>query len=95
MSQLIDRPSRVRSPVGLVVKNGWNSLSRNSPGTPAPLSRTLTSTPWPTSRVVTLSVGRVERLGHGRAFSIAMIAWAAKFCKSAICLSVNGRTCCR
>src|SRR6516165_32946 len=28
MSQLIDRPSPVPSPVGLVVKNGWNSLSR-------------------------------------------------------------------
>ena len=27
-----------------------------------------------------------------RAFSIAMTACAAKFCKSAICLSVNGRT---
>ena len=27
-----------------------------------------------------------------RAFSIAITAWAAKFCSSAICLSVNGRT---
>ena len=27
-----------------------------------------------------------------RAFSIAMTACAAKFCNSAICLSVNGRT---
>src|SRR6478752_10550788 len=26
-----------------------------------------------------------------RAFSIAMTAWAAKFCNSAICLSVKGR----
>jgi len=29
---------------------------------------------------------------NSRAFSIAMTAWAAKFCSSAICLSVNGRT---
>ena len=29
---------------------------------------------------------------RSRAFSIAMTACAAKFCKSAICLSVNGRT---
>jgi hypothetical protein len=27
-----------------------------------------------------------------RAFSIAMTAWAAKFCSNAICLSVKGRT---
>ena len=27
-----------------------------------------------------------------RAFSIAITAWAAKFCSSAICLSENGRT---
>jgi hypothetical protein len=27
-----------------------------------------------------------------RAFSMAMTAWAAKFCTSAICLSLNGRT---
>jgi hypothetical protein len=30
-----------------------------------------------------------------RVFSMAMTAWAAKFCTSAICLSVNGRTSCR
>jgi len=30
-----------------------------------------------------------------RAFSIAITAWAAKFCSSATCLSVNGRTSCR
>src|SRR5467141_5012369 len=30
-----------------------------------------------------------------RAFSMAMTAWAAKFCTSAICLSANGRTSCR
>ena len=27
-----------------------------------------------------------------RVFSMAMTAWAAKFCTSSICLSVNGRT---
>ena len=27
-----------------------------------------------------------------RVFSMAMTAWAAKFCTSAICLSVKGRT---
>ena len=27
-----------------------------------------------------------------RAFSIAITAWAAKFCNSVICFSVNGRT---
>ena len=31
------------SPVGLVVKNGWNSLSLISGGMPVPLSRTVTS----------------------------------------------------
>ena len=30
-----------------------------------------------------------------RVFSTAMTAWAAKFCSSSICLSVNGRTSCR
>ena len=30
-----------------------------------------------------------------RVFSMAMTAWAAKFCTSSICLSVNGRTSCR
>ncbi len=29
-----------------------------------------------------------------RVFSMAMTAWAAKFCTSSICLSVNGRTSC-
>ena len=29
-----------------------------------------------------------------RAFSMAITAWAAKFCTSSICLSVNGRTSC-
>src|SRR6516162_6345447 len=32
---------------------------------------------------------------RSRAFSIAITACAAKFCNSAICLSVNGRTSCR
>jgi hypothetical protein len=35
--KLIERPRPVPSPVGLVVKNGWNSLSRMSAGMPAPL----------------------------------------------------------
>ena len=29
---------------------------------------------------------------NSRAFYVAMTAWEAKFCTSAICLSVNGRT---
>ncbi len=33
-------------------------------------------------------------IASSRAFSIAMTACAAKFCNSAICLSVNGRTSC-
>src|SRR5690348_9434470 len=41
MSQLIDRPSPVPLPVGLVVKNGWNNLSLTSGAMPVPLSRTL------------------------------------------------------
>src|SRR5262249_55635848 len=45
MSQLIERPRPVPSPVGLVVKNGWNSWSRISGGMPVPLSRTRTSAP--------------------------------------------------
>src|SRR5215813_12775326 len=53
MSQAIDRPRPVPSPVGLVVKNGWKSLSRNSGGIPVPLSCTRTSTSLPRSRVVT------------------------------------------
>src|SRR3984893_7772096 len=58
MSQLIDRPSPVPSPVGFVVTNGWNNLSLISGAMPVPLSRTRTSTASPNSRVVTLSVGR-------------------------------------
>ena len=30
-----------------------------------------------------------------RVFSMAITAWAAKFCSSPICLSENGRTSCR
>src|SRR6516164_4911947 len=57
MSQLIERPKPVPSPVGFVVKNGWNSLSRYSGAMPVPLSRTRISTSLPSSRVVTLSLG--------------------------------------
>ena len=39
-----------------------------------------------------LLLQRLARLGESRAFSIAMTACAAKFCKSAICFSENGRT---
>ena len=41
-------------------------------------------------RGLLLQASRVSVIS--RAFSIAMTAWAAKFCNSAICLSVNGRT---
>src|SRR5215472_5919364 len=58
MSQLIERPKPVPSPVGLVVKNGWKSLSRVSGGIPVPLSRTRTSTASPRSRVDNWRVGR-------------------------------------
>src|SRR5207237_5972061 len=57
ISQLIDRPSPVPSPVGLVVKKGWNSFSRASGPMPVPLSRTLTSISVPGSRVITLRLG--------------------------------------
>src|SRR5215831_10029710 len=60
MSWLIERPRPVPSPVGLVVKNGWNSLSRCSGAMPAPLSRTRISTALPRARVVTFSTGRNE-----------------------------------
>jgi len=53
-----DRQAKpVPSPVGLVVKNGWNSLSLMSVEMPMPLSRTWTSTAPPASMVVTFSVG--------------------------------------
>src|SRR5437868_12408368 len=44
MSWLIDRPSPVPSPVGLVVKNGLNILSLTFSGMPVPLSRIRIST---------------------------------------------------
>src|ERR1019366_3573598 len=45
MSQtLIDRPSPVPSPAGLVVKNGLNIFSLTSSGIPVPLSRIRIST---------------------------------------------------
>ena len=44
MSWLIDRPSPVPSPAGLVVKNGLNILSFTSGGMPVPLSRMRIST---------------------------------------------------
>ena len=57
MSWLIDRPSPVPWPVGLVVKNGLKMRSRTSGGMPLPLSRIRTSTVSPRLRVVTVSVG--------------------------------------
>src|SRR6516165_9489946 len=57
MSWLIERPRHVPSPVGVVVKNGWNSFSRCSGAMPVPLSRTLTSTALRRARVATLSTG--------------------------------------
>src|SRR5215813_3131662 len=58
MSQLIESPRPVPSPVGLVVKNGWNSLSLIAAGMPVPLSRTRISTASPRSRVATFKTGR-------------------------------------
>ena len=53
-----DRQAKaVPSPVGLVVKNGWNSLSLMSARMPVPLPRTRMSTASPKSRAVTFSVG--------------------------------------
>src|SRR5262249_56437156 len=43
MSWLMDKPSPVPSPAGLVVKNGLNIFSLNSVGIPVPLSTFLTS----------------------------------------------------
>ena len=45
------------SPVGLVVKKGWNSLSLISGEMPVPLSRTVMATASPPSRVATARVG--------------------------------------
>src|SRR5262245_40786586 len=47
MSWLIDRPSPVPSPAGLVVKNGLNIFSFTSGGIPVPLSRIVISTQSP------------------------------------------------
>src|SRR5215467_15076608 len=58
MSQAIDSPSPVPSPVGFVVTKGWNNLSLISGVMPMPLSRTRTSTESPSSRVATFNVGR-------------------------------------
>src|SRR4051794_34867474 len=44
MSWLIDRPSPVPSPAGLVVKNGLNIFALTSSGMPLPLSRIRIST---------------------------------------------------
>ena len=57
MSWLIDRPSPVPSPAGLVVKKGLNIFSFTSGGMPVPLSRMRISTELPRSCVVASSVG--------------------------------------
>src|SRR5882672_6521397 len=57
MSWLIERPSPVPSPAGLVVKNGLNIFSFTSRGIPVPLSRIRISTLLPRLLVVALSVG--------------------------------------
>ena len=45
------------------------------------------------SRNVASALSRAARISSiSRAFSIAITAWAAKFCNRAICFSVNGRT---
>jgi hypothetical protein len=46
----------------------------------------------PSTSAVAICCSRASRVSvKRRAFSIAMTACAAKFCNSAICLSVNGR----
>src|SRR6266478_5610934 len=57
MSWLIDRPSPVPSPAGLVVKKGLNIFSFTSSGIPVPLSRIRISTLVPRLFVDALSVG--------------------------------------
>src|SRR6202043_601056 len=57
ISWLIDKPSPVPSPAGLVVKNGLNIFSFTSNGMPAPLSRIRISTLLPRFFVVALSTG--------------------------------------
>src|SRR5437660_10178547 len=44
ISELIDRPSPVPSPVGLVVKKGWRSFSQSARERPTPLYRSHIST---------------------------------------------------
>ena len=47
----------------------------------------------PSTSAVAVCCSNASRVSvMSRAFSIAMTACAAKFCNSAICLSVNGRT---
>src|SRR4051795_1021221 len=57
MSWLIERPSPVPSPAGLVVKNGLKIFSVSSAGMPVPLSRTRISTAPPISLVEARSTG--------------------------------------
>src|SRR5580692_3423986 len=57
MSWLIERPSPVPSPAGLVVKNGLNIFSLTSAGMPVPLSRIRISTVSPRLLVVALTTG--------------------------------------
>src|SRR5579863_3877107 len=57
MSWLMERPSPVPSPAGLVVKKGLNIFSLTSAGIPVPLSRMRISTFLPRSFVVAVSVG--------------------------------------
>ena len=59
------------SPVGLVVKNGWNGLSLMSTGMPVPLFRTRISTASPASMVVTFSVGTKPASPPSRARLVA------------------------
>lgn len=54
---VIERPSPVPSPVGLVVKKGLNIFSRTSGGIPLPLSRIRISTVSPRFLVAALSTG--------------------------------------
>src|SRR5262249_28675171 len=57
MSWLIDSPSPVPSPAGLVVKKGLNIFSFTSGGMPVPLSRMRISTLGPRFFVLALKVG--------------------------------------
>src|ERR1700679_2957657 len=57
MSWLMERPSPVPSPAGLVVKNGLNIFSFTSGGMPVPLSRMRISTLLPKFLVAAERVG--------------------------------------